>query len=87
LFLPAAPHILLEYHAHSVILPSIAKGLTAPISLLQNCHPFHLFKVYKLCYKMQSPLLQSLSQNKSSQICATNSFTSAQLKLYSLVLN
>jgi len=69
LFLPAAPHILLEYHAHSVILPSIAKGLTAPISLLQNCHPFHLFKVYKLCYKMQSPLLQSLSKQKFSDLC------------------
>ena len=69
LFLPAAPHILLEYHAHSVILPSIAKGLTAPISLLQNCHPFHLFKLYKLCYKMQSPLLQSLAKQKLSDLC------------------
>ena len=69
LFLPAAPHILLDYHATSVILPSIAKGSVSPIALLKSCHPYRLFKLYKQCYKMQSPLLQSLAKQKLSDLC------------------
>ena len=69
LFLPAAPHILLQYHATSTILPSIAKGSISAISLLQKCHPYQLFKLYNQCYKMTTPLLQSLAKQKLSDLC------------------
>ena len=67
--LPAASHILLQYHATSTILPSIAKGSISAISLLQKCHPYQLFKLYNQCYKMTTPLLQFLAKQKLSDLC------------------
>ena len=46
LFMPAAPHILLRYHASSVTLPAIARGSLSAISPLHNSHPYELFQLY-----------------------------------------
>ena len=88
LFLPAAPHILLEYH--TMHTPSFFPQLPKV-----QLHPSHFYRIatHFTCLNSTSYAIKCnhpcyiLLQKKSSQICAINSFTSAQLKLYSLLLN
>ena len=69
LFIPYAPHVLLQYHASSVVLPAIAKGSLSTMTALHNCHPYELFKLYNQCSHVPSPLLQSLAKQKLSDLC------------------
>ena len=69
LFMPAAPHILLRYHASSVTLPAIARGSLSAMSPLHNSHPYELFQLYNQCRHMSSPLLQSIAKQKLSDLC------------------
>ena len=68
-FLPAAPHILLQYCMTSTILHSIEKGSISVILLLHNCYAYHLFNLYNQCYKMTTSLLQSLAKQQLSDLC------------------
>ena len=38
------------------------------MSVLKNCHPYHLFKLYNQCHKIPSPLIQSLAKQKMSNL-------------------
>gem|GEM_PF-1487133 len=59
----------MEYHSTSVILPSIAKGSLSAFSILKNCHPYRLFKLYNQCHKIPSPIIRSLAKQKLSDLC------------------